>query len=144
MCNRYADVEADRVSVKIDDLLAVTSVDEEFYNPNNQRLEGLYLFPLPPGSHIDRFSMDINGQMTDAELLSADKARSLYEDIVRRYCDPALLEYSGRDCSARPSPGGGNSPAPRRPQPSPPEAAPWLSLSNQVDIVIGDTLYQVR
>ncbi|HEY2587133.1 MAG TPA: VIT domain-containing protein [Tepidisphaeraceae bacterium] len=86
-----------RVSVKIDDLLAVTSVDEEFYNPNNQRLEGMYLFPLPAGSHIDRFSMDINGQMTDAELLSADKARSLYEDIVRRYRDPALLEYSGRD-----------------------------------------------
>jgi Ca-activated chloride channel homolog len=86
-----------RVSVKIDHLLAVTSVDEEFYNPNHQRLEGLYLFPLPAGSHIDHFSMDINGQMTDAELLPADKARSLYEDIVRRYRDPALLEYSGRD-----------------------------------------------
>jgi Ca-activated chloride channel homolog len=86
-----------RVSVKIDDLLAVTSVDEEFYNPNAQRLEGMYLFPLPAGSHIDRFSMDINGQMTDAELLPADKARSFYEDIVRRYRDPALLEYSGRD-----------------------------------------------
>lgn len=85
------------VSVKIDDLVAVTNVDEEFYNPNAQRLEGTYLFPLPAGSHIDRFSMDINGQMTDAELLPADKARSLYEDIVRRYRDPALLEYSGRD-----------------------------------------------
>lgn len=85
------------VTVKIDDLVAVTSVDEEFYNPNPQRLEGTYLFPLAAGSHIDRFSMDINGQMADAELLSADKARSLYEEIVRRYRDPALLEYGGRD-----------------------------------------------
>ena len=85
------------VTVKIDDLVAVTSVDEEFYNPNSQRLEGEYLFPLPAGSHIDHFSMDINGQMTEAELLSADKARALYEDIVRKYRDPALLEYLGRD-----------------------------------------------
>lgn len=86
-----------RVSVKVDDLLAVTRVDQEFYNPNSQRLEGMYIFPLPAGSHIDRFSMDINGAMTEAELLPADKARSLYEDIVRKYKDPALLEYIGRD-----------------------------------------------
>jgi Ca-activated chloride channel family protein len=85
------------VTVKVDDQVAVTGVDEEFYNPNNQRLEGTYLFPLAAGSHIDKFEMDINGQMQSAELLPADKARSLYEEIVRKYRDPALLEYMGRD-----------------------------------------------
>ena len=85
------------VSVNIEDQVAVTSVDQEFFNPNNQRLEGTYLFPLPSGSHIDHFVMDINGVMTPAELLPADKARSLYEEIVRKYRDPALLEYMGRD-----------------------------------------------
>src|SRR4051812_47151168 len=86
-----------RVDVKIDDHVAVTSVDEEFYNPNNQRLEGTYMFPLPSGAHIDKFAMDINGTMQEAELLPADKARAIYEDIVRRYRDPALMEYMGRD-----------------------------------------------
>ena len=41
--------------------------------------------------------MDVNGKMTEAELLDADKARSIYEEIVRKYKDPALLEYAGRD-----------------------------------------------
>src|ERR1041384_7297113 len=36
--------------------------------------------------------------MVEAELLSADKARHIYEDIVRRAKDPALLEFEGRDC----------------------------------------------
>ena len=55
------------------------------------------MFPLPPGAHIDKFSMDVNGKMKDAELLDADKARGIYEEIVRKYKDPALLEYAGRD-----------------------------------------------
>jgi hypothetical protein len=33
--------------------------------------------------------------MVDAELLRADKARQIYEDIVRKMRDPALLEYAG-------------------------------------------------
>lgn len=86
-----------RVDVQIEDQVAVTTVDQEFFNPNPQRLEGEYVFPLPHGSHIDNFAMDVNGQMQAAELLSADKARKLYEEIVRQSRDPALLEYAGRD-----------------------------------------------
>ena len=84
-----------RVTVEIDGNVATTSVDQEFYNPNARQLEGTYLFPLPAGATIDKFSMDVNGQMTDAELLDADRARQVYEEIVRRYRDPALLEYAG-------------------------------------------------
>ncbi len=86
-----------RVSVTVNDEVATTTVEQEFSNPNPQQLEGTFLFPLPAGSHIDKFSMDVNGKMTDAELLDANKARSVYEDIVRRYKDPALLEYAGQD-----------------------------------------------
>ena len=90
------EVSFHRVSVSITDLIVVTTVDEEFLNPSDRRLEGTYIFPLPEGAHIDRFSMDINGKMMDAELLPADKARALYEEIVRKALDPALLEYAGR------------------------------------------------
>jgi Ca-activated chloride channel family protein len=38
--------------------------------------------------------MIINGKETKAEMLDADKARKIYEDIVRQMRDPALLEYS--------------------------------------------------
>jgi len=91
------EVTSHHVEVKIDGQVAVTSIDQEFYNPNDQRLEGTYMYPVPEGAHIDKFSMEIGGKMVDAELLRADKARQIYEDIVRRMRDPALLEYAGRD-----------------------------------------------
>ena len=85
-----------RVDVSIDDRVATTSVDQEFLNPNNARMEGTYLFPLPDGATIDKFSMDIDGTEMQAEMLPSDRARSIYEDIVRRSRDPALMEYVGR------------------------------------------------
>ncbi len=91
------EVTSHQVNVKIDGQVAITSIDQEFYNPNDQRLEGFYMFPVPKGAHIDKFSMEIGGKSVDAELLPADKARGVYEDIVRKMRDPALLEYAGRD-----------------------------------------------
>jgi Ca-activated chloride channel family protein len=85
------------VNVKIDGQIATTSVDQEFYNPNPQRLEGTYLFPVPKGAQIDKFTMEIGGRQVEAELLPADKARKIYEDIVRKMRDPALMEYADRD-----------------------------------------------
>ncbi|MGZ5538300.1 MAG: VIT domain-containing protein, partial [Chthoniobacterales bacterium] len=91
------EVSSHHVDVKIDGQVAVTSIDQEFYNPNDARLEGTYMFPVPKGAHIDKFSMEIGGKMMEAELLPASKARKIYEDIVRTMRDPALLEYAGRD-----------------------------------------------
>jgi len=85
-----------RVNVSVSGPVAVTEVDQEFYNPGGQRLEGTYIFPIPAGAHIDKLSMEVGGRMVDGQMLSADKARRLYEEIVRRERDPALLEYSGR------------------------------------------------
>jgi Ca-activated chloride channel homolog len=85
------------VNVRINNQVAVTAVDQEFYNPNSQSLEGTYLFPVPAGAQIDKFTMDIGGRPMAAELLPAAKARQIYEEIVRKMKDPALLEYAGRD-----------------------------------------------
>src|ERR1035441_2058368 len=66
------------VNVKIDDQIATTSVDQEFYNPNPQQLEGTYLFPVPKGAQINKFAMDIGGKQVEAELLPAAKARRIW------------------------------------------------------------------
>src|SRR6185436_8266187 len=86
-----------RAKVRINDQIAVTSIEQEFFNPNSQRLEGTFMFPLPKGAQINKFTMEIDGKVVQAELLAADKARQIYEDIVRHALDPALLEYAGRD-----------------------------------------------
>jgi Ca-activated chloride channel homolog len=90
------EVKYHHVNVDINDQSAVTSIDQEFYNPTNVRLEGYYIFPIPEDAVIKKFTMFINGTETEAELLDAKKARQIYEDIVRKALDPALLEYQGR------------------------------------------------
>jgi Ca-activated chloride channel family protein len=59
-------------------------------------LKATIFSPIPENAVIENFSMFINGTETTAEMLEADKARSIYENIVRQIQDPALLEYSGR------------------------------------------------
>lgn len=89
------EVKYHHVEVEITDLLAKTKIDQIFYNPTGNQLEGYYLFPVPKRAVINDFSFYINNEETRAELLDSDKAREIYEDIVRRHLDPALLEYHG-------------------------------------------------
>lgn len=81
------------VKVKIDNNISETIIDQTFYNPLKRTLEGEYIFPIPKNAVIKRFSMFINGREVKAELLEKNKARRIYERIVRKMKDPALLEY---------------------------------------------------
>ena len=85
-----------KVDIDIAGQKATTRVEQEFLNPNNAVLEGEYIFPIPKGAHLDKFTMKIGDKDVEAELLDAAKARAIYEDIVRKQKDPALLEYTGR------------------------------------------------
>jgi Ca-activated chloride channel family protein len=91
------EIKSAKVTSSINDQVAHTKIEEEFYNPNPRRLEGTFLLPLPKGAHLEKFAMEVNGKMAEAELLSAEQARGIYEEIVRKARDPALLEYVGRD-----------------------------------------------
>lgn len=86
-----------RVSVDISDQVATTEVDQVFLNDTRYDLEGIYIFPLPEEAAISDFAMYVDGERWDGEILPRDEARRIYEDIVRRRLDPALLEYVGRD-----------------------------------------------
>jgi len=91
------EVSFTHVRTRIHDQVAATTIEEEFHNPNPTRLEGTFVFPVPKGAHLDQFTLEIDGRPVAAELLGADKARGIYEDIVRKLRDPALLEYAGQD-----------------------------------------------
>jgi len=85
-----------RVTVTIEDQVAVTRVEQEFLNEHDWECEGTYIFPLPEGAAVSEFIMWVDGEPVEGEILPADEARQIYEDIVRRRRDPALLEYVGR------------------------------------------------
>ncbi len=86
-----------RVTVTIENQVATTRVDQVFVNEHNWEAEGTYIFPLPPGATVNQFTMWVDGKPIEAEILPADRARAIYEEVVRRRRDPALLEYVGRD-----------------------------------------------
>ena len=86
-----------RVTVTIEDQVAVTRVEQEFLNECDWEVEGTYVFPLPEGAAVSEFIMWVDGVPVEGKILEADEARQIYEDIVRQRRDPALLEYIGRD-----------------------------------------------
>jgi Ca-activated chloride channel family protein len=90
-------IQYHRVTVRIEDQVAVTRVVQEFVNEHDWQFEGSYIFPLPSGASVSEFVMWVDGSPLAGEILEADRARRIYEDIVRRRRDPALLEYVGRD-----------------------------------------------
>lgn len=85
-----------QVNTKITGQSATTSMNQIFYNPSRNQMQGYYYFPIPKDASIDHFSMFINGKETEGEILDAAKAKKIYEDIVRRMQDPALLEYTNQ------------------------------------------------
>ncbi len=84
------------VTVTIEDQVAVTHVDQVFYNPNDWAVEGTYMFPLPGDAAVSNFTLWIDGKPVEGEVLDAEQARRTYQEIVNSLRDPALLEYADR------------------------------------------------
>lgn len=70
-------------------------ITEKFVNRGARLGEADYIFPLPGGAAFEDLRLEINGELVAGETLAADKARQIYEDIVRRQRDPALVEWMG-------------------------------------------------
>jgi Ca-activated chloride channel family protein len=86
-----------KVTIAIEDQVAVTHVEQTFRNHTDRPLEAAYVFPLPKGASLDHFSMWVDGKEVKGEIIEAAKARELYTDLVRRTQDPGLLEYLGNN-----------------------------------------------
>ena len=89
----YLSIKYHHVEIKINNQVAQTTVDQVFKNDYPHDLEGTYIFPLPEDASISKFSMFIKGEEIKGEILDREKAKRIYEEIVRRRKDPALLEY---------------------------------------------------
>jgi Ca-activated chloride channel family protein len=90
-------VKYHRVEVTIQDQVARTEIDQVFLNDSPYDLEGTYIFPLPEEAAISDFAMFVDGERLSGKMLDKDEARRIYESIVNRRRDPALLEYIGRN-----------------------------------------------
>ncbi|WP_020476056.1 VIT domain-containing protein [Zavarzinella formosa] len=83
------------VAVDIRDQIARTVIEESFVNRTDGILEGVFHFPLPADASISGFGMWIGDQLVEADVVEKQRARQIYETILREKRDPGLLEWSG-------------------------------------------------
>ena len=83
------------VHAVVDGRVARFEVTERFRNTGNTIAEGTYLYPLPGEAVFSDFSLFQGEKELKGEMMAAEQARSIYEGIVRRLRDPALLTLVG-------------------------------------------------
>ncbi|MDX1961620.1 MAG: VIT domain-containing protein [Pirellulales bacterium] len=83
-----------KVTVEIKDQIARTTIEESFVNRTNSRLEGIFHFPLPQDASISGFGMWIGNELVEADVVEKQRAREIYETILRERRDPGLLEWT--------------------------------------------------
>ena len=83
------------VRTRIDGRVAVVEVEEQFRNAGGGIAEGTYLYPMPGEAVFQNFSLWMGETEVRGEMMNAEQARGIYEEIVRRLRDPALLTLEG-------------------------------------------------
>lgn len=90
---KVSDVE---INADIKDQVATVQIAQVFQNTSGRTLETQFVFPLPDGAAVTGLTLIVDGEELTGELKSKEEARKVYEEIVRKQRDPALLEYMGR------------------------------------------------
>jgi Ca-activated chloride channel family protein len=83
------------VRVRMTDRVLRYEIEEHFVNRGNRVGEADYVFPLPKNAAFQDLQLEIDGELVAGETYGANEARRMYEEIVRRQRDPALVEWMG-------------------------------------------------
>ena len=83
------------VGVVIVEQVATTTMDIELQNPASSRLEAELVVPVPDGAVVRSFDFQGAAEEPSAQLLPQEEARRMYDSIVAKVRDPALLEFIG-------------------------------------------------
>ncbi len=94
-CGARIERRSSNTRVQLRDRVLRYEVTEVFRNTGSRGGEADYMFPLPAGAAFEDLKLSINGELVSGETMGADRARGIYEDIVRRQRDPALVEWMG-------------------------------------------------
>ncbi len=95
--DRRGTIEITEISVLIDILesTATTTIEIRLHNRSNRRQEAELIVPVPDGAVVRGFAYDGPGGLITAEVLPKDEARRIYQQLVAKIRDPALVEFIG-------------------------------------------------
>jgi Ca-activated chloride channel family protein len=80
------------VKAEISGDVVSTWVTQRFQNPFNERIEAVYVFPLPNHAAVDEMEMRIGKRTVRADVKRRAEAQATYDAAVRRGQHAALLE----------------------------------------------------
>ena len=83
------------VGISILEQVATTVMDVSLRNPTGSRLEAELIVPVPDGAVLRGFTFQGPAKEPKAQVLPKDEARKIYDAIVAKVRDPALLEFIG-------------------------------------------------
>jgi len=84
---RHTDVKAD-----VSGFIARVKVTQTFYNPTDERIEAVYVFPLPHEAAVDDMTMVIGERKIVGIIKRRAEARQIYEQALAAGQTAALLE----------------------------------------------------
>lgn len=82
-------------NVSIKEQVASTTLTIILANSAGMPQEAQIILPVPDGSTVRSFEMEGMPNEGQAQILSRDEARRIYENIVRSMRDPGLVEFAG-------------------------------------------------
>jgi hypothetical protein len=84
---RHTEVEAE-----ISGFVSDVTVTQEFENPFSERVEALYVFPLPDGSAVHEMVLEVGGRKVRSVIQRREEARRTYEQARAEGRHAALLD----------------------------------------------------
>lgn len=87
----------DHIEIQVIDNIAIKSYTCTFYNPNPQAVVGGTCYmEFEAGAQIDKLTLQLGDKEVEAEMLDAEKAKKVFQEIQARGGSPALLEFYGQ------------------------------------------------
>lgn len=80
------------VDMKINGLVVRTTVRQIFTNPDDEWVEGVYVFPLPENAAVDHMRMKIGERTVEGEIKERQQAKKIYNKAKRDGKKAALID----------------------------------------------------
>lgn len=80
------------VKASISGFIARVNVTQQFYNPSKEKIEAVYVFPLPNRAAVDDMVMKVGSRTIKATIKEKEEAKKIYEQAKRQGHVASLLE----------------------------------------------------
>lgn len=80
------------VSAEISGFLARVTVRQQFWNPSNEKIEAVYVFPLPHNSAVDDMTLHVGERTVRGLIKRREEAQQIYQQAKQQGHVAALLD----------------------------------------------------